>query len=627
MNGPQQMASTINRFCAVCAFSALTLAWSHARADETTNALLDLLKAKGAITQSEYDKIKARQQAEAKDSTQKLQAAETRAREAEAKAREAEAKLHAAEAAPKPATNQVQGGGNAVAQANGQPASNNTPTEAQTRAMTLSSADQAIPTKALKSPVEYVTVLPNCVGIRVGEVDICTKGDISFFGTENFPDKNPVPPTITGGLANADPHNAAAIRGGLLPSSIQLSLATNQAGMDIGVYLGIYTGGNDVFPQAANANSGGSPIGLGTPGIDFRQFYGTIGTPTWGTVKIGRDIGLFASDAILNDLTLFGVGSIPDNAAPSNTALGRIGLGYIYADWLPQITYKSPTIGGFTGYVSLMTPLDALATNPFSAAVTATGSGCTAVSCLVTPSSGDPTTSTLFTGHDAPMVQGKLSYVNAFSPDAKLTLSTSGLWQRQLADCTGANLSGGLCVSNSVVAGSGVALAVLNPNAVVNAWAADGFAMLDLWGWNFVAYGYAGQGVGTTGLFYNGIDVIGGARTSDGGYLQAAYTFNEVFTVGASWGVSHLETANAIDNTFVFEQCTSTGPLGSPMPPNTSAGTSCLVKDNSSWIGFARYKLTNWVNLQAEYVSTTAENQIGQRIHNNAIVAGTTFFW
>ena len=96
-------------------------------------------------------------------------------------------------------------------------------------------------------------------------------------------------------------------------------------------------------------------------------------------------------------------------------------------------------------------------------------------------------------------------------------------------------------MSNSVVAGSGVALPALNPNAVVNAWAADGFAMLDLWGWNFVAYGYAGKGVGTTGLFYNGIDVIGGARTSDGGILQAAYTFNEVFTVGASWGVSHLK--------------------------------------------------------------------------------------
>ena len=627
MNFPQQMASTINRLCAVCAFSALTLAWSHARADETTNALLDLLKAKGAITPSEYDNIKARQQVEAKNSAQKLQAAETRAREAEAKAREAEAKLRAVEAAPKPATNQAQGGRNAVAQANGQPASNNTLTEAQTRAMTLSAADEAVPTKALKSPVEYVTVLPNCIGIRVGEVDICTKGDLDFFGVENFPDKNPAAPTITGGLANADPHNAAAIRAGLLPSSIQLSLATHQAGMDIGAYLGVYTAGNDVFPQAANANSSGSPIGLGTPGIDFRQFYGTIGTPTWGTVKVGRDIGLFASDAILNDLTLFGVGSVPDNAAPSNTSLGRIGLGYIYADWIPQITYKSPTIGGFTGYVSVMTPLDTHATNPFFAAVTATGSGCTAVPCLVSASSGDPTTNALFTGHDAPMVQGKLSYVNAFSPDTKLTLSTSGLWQRQLADCTGANLSGGLCVLNPVVTGSGLASPVLNPNAVVDSWAVDGFAMLDLWGWNFVAYGYTGKAVGTTGLFFNGIDAFGDARRSDGGYLQAAYTFNNVLTVGGSWGVSRLETANAVDKTFVFEQCTSTGPLGSPMPPNTSAGTSCLVKDNSSWIGFARYKLTKWVNLQAEYVYTTAENQIGQRIHNSAIVAGTTFFW
>src|ERR1700751_5304288 len=96
MSGKQQ--TTIAHLCAACAFSALTLAWSHARADETTNALLDLLKTKGAITQTEYDKIKARQQAEAKDGAQKLQAAETRARDAEAKAREAEAKAREAEA-------------------------------------------------------------------------------------------------------------------------------------------------------------------------------------------------------------------------------------------------------------------------------------------------------------------------------------------------------------------------------------------------------------------------------------------------------------------------------------------------------------------------------------------------
>jgi hypothetical protein len=597
MRGKQ---TTIARLCAACAFSALTLAWSHARADETTNALLDLLKSKGAITQSEYDKIKARQQAEAKDSAQKLQAAETRAREAEAKAHEAEAKAK-------------------EAQAKAQSDSAASEAEiAKVKAQTLTAADMAIPTKMPPGPaVQYVTVLPNCVGIRVGEVDICTKGDVIFFGVEDFPDKNPLPPSINGGLAQADPggKNANAVRGGLLPSSFQVSLSTHQLGMDIGVYLSIYTGGNNANVGLLNANNGGAPFGLGTPGIDFRQFYGTIGTPTWGTVKIGRDIGLFGSDAILNDLTLFGVGSPGNNFAPADTALGRIGVGYIYADWIPQITYKSPTIGGLTAYVGVFTPLAPLA---------AGGGDPTSANACLSGATLHGGTCNGWGNSDAPMVQGKLSYVNAFTPDAKLTLSTSGLWERQQADCS----TQGTIINGTCLIGGGPEIVnlngiPLNPNARVDAWAVDGFAMLDLWGWNFVAYGYTGKGVGTEGLFFNGIDAIGGARRSDGGYFQAAYTFKggaflpSDLTVGASWGVSHLETADANDNTQVFEQC-----IGSPGFPG-----GCLVKDNSSWIGFARYKLTKWVNLQAEYTATTAENQIGQEIHDKAIAVGTTFFW
>src|SRR5215472_13458349 len=136
----KQHAGTIARLCAACAFSALTLAWSHARADETTNALLDLLKAKGAISQSEYDKIKARQQAEAKDSAQKLQAAETKARDAEAKAREADAKAREAEAKAQSDT--------AASEAE----------IAKVKAQTLTAADMPIPGKmAPKPPLEYVT--------------------------------------------------------------------------------------------------------------------------------------------------------------------------------------------------------------------------------------------------------------------------------------------------------------------------------------------------------------------------------------------------------------------------------------------------------------------------------------
>ena len=576
MRGNRRAAGTITKLGAACAIGALIVGSSHARADQASDALLELLKAKGAITQSEYDKIKARQQAEAKDSAQKLQAAEAKARDAEAKAHEAEAKAHEAEAKAK--------SDSAASEAE----------IAKAKAETLTAADMAVPTKAVKAPVDYVTVLPNCVGMRVGEVDICTKGDLVFFGVEDFPDKNANAPVINGGLAQANQHNSNAIRGGLLPSSIQLSLATHQAGLDIGVYLGVYTGGNNVavgtLGNPLNANGPGGPFSLGTAGIDFRQFYGTIGTPSWGTVKIGRDIGLFASDAILNDLTLLGVGSPGNNQSPGNTTLGRIGVGYIYADFIPQITYKTPTIGGFTAYVGAFTPY----------------------STLPAFDGGDAQSEGNFTAHDLPMFQGKLSYVTPLWTDAKLTLSTSGVWQRQGVDC--GFQPTGFCDLNFTPVAGGLPFS-LSSNAETNTWAVDGFAMLDAWGWNFVAYGYTGKGVGTTGLFFDGLDIAGDARRSDGGYLQAAYTFNGVFTLGGSWGVSHLETANAFDNFNTLLEC------------NATAQVFCLVKNNESWIGFARYKLTKWVNLQAEFIHTTAENQIGQNISDDAVVAGTTFFW
>jgi hypothetical protein len=576
--------TTIARLCAACAFSALTLAWSHARADETTNALLDLLKSKGAITQTEYDKIKTRQQAEAKDSAQKLQAAETRAHEAEAKAREAEAKAHEAEAKAQ--------SDSAASEAE----------IAKAKAQTLTAADMAIPTKmAPKPPLEYVTALKKCVGIRVNQVDICIKGDISFFGVEQWPDHNPVIPSVGGGLATVGNHASNSVRGGLLPSSIQVGISTNQWGLDIGAYFGVYVGGNNISPtDGTNANGPGSPISLGTAGVDFRQVFGTIGTPWFGTVKIGRDIGVFASDAILNDLTLFGVGTPAGNLRPNNTTLGRIGIGYIYTDFMPQITYKSPTWGGLTFWVSAMTPLDEL------------------------PFSGDFFSGQM-TGHDLPMGQAKIQYVGTWSPDVKLTLSTSGVVQKQQAEC----LNGTPFIGLSTCAGINVPAAIngvptMSSGTNVTAWAADAFAMLEVWGFNFVAYGYTGKGVGTTGLFFDGVDIFGDRRDSKGGYLQAAYTFKggwllpNPLTVGASWGVSHLETAGT-SNAFEIERC--------HLIPNPSGGFGCLVRDNQSWIGFARYNLTDWVKIQAEYTSTVAENQIGQEIHDHAFALGTTFFW
>ena len=71
---------------------------------------------------------------------------------------------------------------------------------------------------------------------------------------------------------------------------------------------------------------------------------------------MGRDIGLFGKDAILDDMTLLGSARRPGNAAPSNTSLGRIGIGYIYTDWEPQITYTTANYNGFSASVGVFQP-------------------------------------------------------------------------------------------------------------------------------------------------------------------------------------------------------------------------------------------------------------------------------
>ena len=635
MTNTARAAAIVAKFGVACVLSVCAAAPAPVRAG-TIDDLLDLLKAKGDITQAEYNKLKAREQEEAKKNDEKLRATEARARAAEARAHAAEVRAREAEGttrvqstaqplqlqssaqvqisaqaqgnvqtqaigqAPRvrgasPAadanhaivqgpehaqmqdTAQAQGtdqaGGNAQAPGNTQTLAE---AEANTRAQTLSAADLPIP--AAKAPVQYVTVLPNCVGMRVATVDICIKGDLIFFGVEQFPDKSATPALISGGLATADRTNSNSVRGGLLPSSIQLGMNTNQEGIDLGVYVGIYSGGNNIGVGAPfNANSPGSPVSLGTPGIDLRQFYGTLGTPTFGTVKVGRDIGLFASDAILNDLTIFGVGTPVGNFAPGETSLGRIGIGYIYADFIPQIIYTTPNWNGFTASGGVFTPYNE--TSAFS---------------------GDPLETGTMTGHDAPELQGQVKFVTGSAPTGKITLSADGLWQRQVADCP----TGSSCLSN----GTGL----MTPEQEVNAWAADGFGMLDIAGFNFVAYGYIGKGVGTTGTFFQGVDTAGDPRKSYGGYLQGSYTFDR-FTLGASYGVSYLDTANAFDTANVTALCL--------------AGTECLVHKNESWIGFVRYKLTSWVKLQAEYIHTRDQNTIGQNNNDDAVVAGTTFFW
>src|ERR1700704_3012124 len=180
------------------------------------------------------------------------------------------------------------------------------------------------------------------IGFKAGAWDLSFSGNVNGFATWNSCDSSAT--VVAGGLAcnnGVGGGKEQAIESGLLPSALVFGAKTSQSGLDIGVTLGFY-------PGITSSATGKRGIGAST--IDLRQNFLTFGDKAGGTVKVGRDIGLFGSDAILADMTLLGVGSGAGAIRGGNTTLGRIGVGYIYTDWIPQISYASPNYGGFQNF-------------------------------------------------------------------------------------------------------------------------------------------------------------------------------------------------------------------------------------------------------------------------------------
>ena len=129
--------------------------------------------------------------------------------------------------------------------------------------------------------------------------------------------------------------SVANITTGLLPNYLSVSGKTRQNDLDVGFTISI--------------NPGASTRGSGRQSAqqENRQAFLTFGDASWGSIKLGKDLGIFASDAILNDMTLLGVGSGAGGLAGNTTTTGRIGTGFMYADWKSQIAYSSPNWNGF----------------------------------------------------------------------------------------------------------------------------------------------------------------------------------------------------------------------------------------------------------------------------------------
>lgn len=290
---------------------------------------------------------------------------------------------------------------------------------------------------------------------------------------------------ITGGLAcrgAAGEDKSSSISNGLLPAALAIGASTTQNGYDLAVTFGFYPGisTNDGSP---NLQQGAALLNtaLGTTSIDMRQVFMTFGNDRMGTFLLGRNIGLFGADAILNDMTLPGVGAANGNyAAPANTSLGSIGLGYIYTDWLGQINYTTPDLSGFKLTVGIFDPLE-------------------------------PITQGTATPEGSPGFHAKVAFTSGpfYASATYITQQHEGLTNADDFDSNGFDVG----------------------------------AKLTFGGFEVLGWYYNGKGMGTTGLYLFGAAAGGRERDSDGFLAQVTYKLGAT-KLGLNYGESNLDLAS-----------------------------------------------------------------------------------
>ncbi len=349
------------------------------------------------------------------------------------------------------------------------------------------------------------------------------------------------------GIGDADNRNSNNITTGLLPNVLSISGKSRQNDLDIGFTIAINPGSSTTNSAIQGAGTGVKNEG----GQENRQAFLTIGDASWGSVKLGKDLGIFASDAILNDMTLLGVGAGAGSLAGNTTTLGRIGTGYMYADWKAQVAYTSPNWNGFQFTAGVTQAWNAWGGSVYGQQVSAESSG---------------------RGGNSPAFEGKASY--SWTGDVAGKVWVSGISQ-QVRGLSAVDTYG-------IVGAAGTTYDLGSERAS----AMDIGANINVAGFGLTGYYYEGKGIGQTMQLADGFDVLGKRRDSKGGYVQATYVLPTATKVGVSWGRSQLD-ANSTEKAL-------TG-----------------VKDlqDEMWTVGAYHPLTKSVNLVAEYSDVNREFQ------------------
>lgn len=221
--------------------------------------------------------------------------------------------------------------------------------------------------------------------------------------------------------------------------------------------------------------------------IDMREVFFNV-SGDFGTISAGRTLALFQRQAILKDMTLFGMGALagPDGGG---TGLGRIGFGYVYPDFRTRFTYKTPDINGFNLEVGIFDPQEGA-----SAAET-----------------------------DTPQFQAEATYTHGFE-GGSFNAWFGLLWQEQE-------------ITASALGGTGD----------VESFGYNIGVDVKFGGFNVVGSYYDGEALGALLFALGGGDAWACSATNcdeadnDGFYLQGSYTFNGKTKVGISYGGSYQD--------------------------------------------------------------------------------------
>jgi predicted porin len=378
--------------------------------------------------------------------------------------------------------------------------------------------------------------------IPAGDWTIDINGNVNAFATWTDSDKTKGT-APTGGLASVEDVNgdgdAVGINTGLLPSWLGFTGTTRQNDVDVSFTISFQPNASD------NAAGGDAKTPLN------RQAFLTFGDKSWGTVKVGKDLGIFAGQAILNDMTLLGVGAVAGGIRSGNsTTLGGIGTGYIYPAWKGQISYTTPNMNGFSATIAITNPNQ----GSFGDAKQLVSGSTVAVE----------------TNQDRFGIEGQVQYE----------------WT---GDVAGKVWSSFASYDVNTEATSTTAVSTSGTTDDYTATVYDIGAAVTSGNLGLVAYYYNGEGVGTTLMGANGVDIATTAgtakkRDSDGGYLQATYVIPTGTKLGVAYGISRLDEASG-------------------------ETLATLIDENKRWTVGAYHPLTKHLNLVAEYNNIESEGQ------------------